>query len=80
MVTDNPKVEALRDQLLELEIQLAAKRAELEMAEASQSEVPTKRHMHRAEAQRQLRLMERLHHSRRPEFVAQLEQSRGLAG
>lgn len=79
MANDNPKVEGLRDQLLELEIQLAAKRAELEMAEASQSEVPTKRHMHRAEAQRQLRLMERLIHSRQAEAVARLETERGLA-
>lgn len=75
-----PQIETLRDQLLELEIRLAAKRAELEMAQASHAEAPTKRQLHRAEAQRQLRLMERLHHSRRPEFVAQLEQSRGLAG
>lgn len=41
-----PQVEALRDQLLELEISLAAKRAELEMAEASQSEVPTRAATH----------------------------------
>lgn len=73
-----PQIESLRDQLLELEIRLAAKRAELEMAEASQTEVPTKRNLHRAEADRQRRLMERLCHSRRPEYVAQLEQSRGL--
>lgn len=76
---DAPQVETLRDELLELEIRLAAKRAELEMAEATHAEVPTKRHMHRAEADRQRRLMERLIHSRRPEAVARLEQARGLA-
>lgn len=74
-----PAVEVLRDQLLELEIQLAAKRAELEMAESVATEVPTKRHMHRAEADRQRRLMERLIHSRRPEAVSRLETERGLA-
>ena len=74
-----PQIESLRDQLLELEISLAAKRAELEMAEAIQTEVPTKRNLHRAEADRQRRLMERLIHSRRPEAVARLETERGLA-
>jgi hypothetical protein len=79
MGIDIPKVETLRDQLLELEIALAGKRAELELAESAHTEVPTKRHMHRAEADRQRRLMERLIHSRRPEAVARLETERGLA-
>lgn len=72
-------IEALRDELLELEIRLAAKRSELEMAEAGLTEVPTKRHMHRSEADRQRRLMERLINSRRPEAVAKMEVRRGLA-
>ena len=71
-------VEALRDELLELEIRLAAKREELEMAQAAQAELPVKRIEHRTEAARQLRLMERLINSRRPEAVARLEKSRGL--
>jgi hypothetical protein len=79
MAADNPKVETLRDQLLELEIALAGKRAELELAEANHAEAPTKRQLHRAEADRQRRLMERLIHSRRPEAVARLETERGLA-
>lgn len=78
-MTDATQIETLRDQLLELEISLAAKRAELEMAEAYHSEIPNTRHMHRAEADRQRRLMERLIHSRRPEAVARLERARGLA-
>lgn len=76
---DAHQIETLRDELLELEIGLAAKRIELEMAQASFAEVPATRLMHRAEADRQRRLMERLHHSRRPEAVARLEQERGLA-
>lgn len=78
-MSDTAHIETLRDELLELEISLAAKRAELEMAQASHSEIPNTRHMHRAEADRQRRLMERLIHSRRPEAVARLETERGLA-
>lgn len=73
------RIEALRDELLELEIGLAGKRSELEMALASQTENPVDRNARRAEADRQLRIMERLIHSRRPEAVARLETERGLA-
>jgi hypothetical protein len=76
---DAAHIETLRDELLELEISLAGKRAELEMAHASQTENPVDRNARRAEADRLRRLMERLIHSRRPEAVARLERARGLA-
>lgn len=79
-MTDATQVGTLRDELLELEIVLAGKRAELEMAQAALCEYPGKRHLHRTEAQRQLRLMERMVHSRRPEAVARMERERGLHG
>lgn len=72
------QIAALQDELLELEIRLAAKRVELEMAQSAATEKPALRQAHRTEADRLRRLMERLIHSRRPECVARMEQERGL--
>lgn len=75
----NKTVAELQDDLLELEIKLAAKRIELELAQAGEADKPTLRNDHRTEADRQRRLMERLIGSRRPECVARLELQRGLS-
>ena len=74
-----PRIEALQDELLEMEIKMAGKRMELEMAQWAVTDKPSARQAHRSEADRQCRLMERLIHSRRPECVARMEQQRGVS-
>lgn len=74
----DPHIASLLDDLLEIDIQRAAKQLEISMAMANAIPDGPRRNMARADAQINRLAMERLISQRRPERVAQMEQSRGL--
>lgn len=75
----DPHIASLLDDLLEIDIQRAAKQLEISMAMANSIPEGPRRNLARSDAQVQRLAMERLIGQRRPERVAQMEQSRGLS-
>jgi hypothetical protein len=73
------QIAALMDDLLEIDIQRAAKQVELTVAMSKKMPEGSRRNLMRAEADGHRRAMERLIGQRRPEAVARLERARGLA-
>jgi hypothetical protein len=75
----DPHIAKLMDDLLEIDIKRAGLQMEISMAMANKMPEGSRRNLMRGEADVHRRTMERLIGQRRPEAVARMEQSRGLA-
>lgn len=78
-MTTPDHIQRLKDEVREMAIQLEGKRMELCMAMHAAAPDANSRNAFRLQADCHRRTMQRLIGERRPDFVAEVEQARGLA-